>query len=330
MEWTVMQTQDDPRLDAALNELKAADPEPPQDLRPAVMEAVSRQRADGPRVVNRHGGTMTKKAMFGLAAAAAVILAIFLVTGFPPTIDNIQATIGQAKRYTAPQMGAADANVGDPAVQRFIQSETFAALLADREALKLLSNPVVARALANQDLFAELSRPNLAESLAEMEANGSLRFMLDDANLRMFMSGELRTYLDDAELMRYMNDADLRLRLTQADVRAALRSNGDLVRWLNADFASYLRVRADLRYALANEALVHALGRPEIVAALRSQVFAEALNSPSLLRAIAAPGVAAALRSQVLASAVRAADYARAVNSADFAREISAAELRLR
>ena len=136
----------------------------------------------------------------GPAAAAAAILAIFLVTGFPPTIDNIQATIGHAKRYNAPQMTEGDARIGDPAVQTFLQSETFAALLADPDAMKLLANPEIRAALANQTLVAELSRAELSAELAAMEANGSLRYMLNHA--------ELLAELKNEQLVRWLtNDA---------------------------------------------------------------------------------------------------------------------------
>jgi hypothetical protein len=149
-----MHSQDDARLDAALDELKQDAAEPPAQMRPAIMDTVRREPA-GTGARRADGGTMTRKMMIGLAAAAAFVMAVLMVTGFPPDLGGVQGTVGQAKRYTAPQMAAGDAAVGDPAVQQFIQSETFAALLKDREAMKLLADPQLRVLLSEQGLAAE-------------------------------------------------------------------------------------------------------------------------------------------------------------------------------
>ena len=64
-----MHSQDDARLDAALDELKHDAAESPQDLRDDIMSAVRRQPGIA-RAAFSDGGPMTKKMMFGLAAAA--------------------------------------------------------------------------------------------------------------------------------------------------------------------------------------------------------------------------------------------------------------------
>ena len=77
----------DKRLDALLQELGPA--EPPSGFAREVMSTIEGGRA---RVLasilpfNRRGMSMilTKKAMWGLAAAAAVILVVFITRGFPP------------------------------------------------------------------------------------------------------------------------------------------------------------------------------------------------------------------------------------------------------
>ena len=148
-----MHSQDDARLDAALDELKDDAAESPQRLRNEIMGEVWRQPALA-RGAGSDGGSMTKKTMFGLAAVAATLFLILSVTGFPPDLSGVQGTIGQAKRYTAPQVAAGDAAIGDPAVQQFIQSETFAALLKDKDAMKALSDPQMREALANEELIA--------------------------------------------------------------------------------------------------------------------------------------------------------------------------------
>ena len=331
-----MTPQDEARLDAALNDLAAADSGPPAGLRPAVMHKVLRDTPPiGGYRTARHGygGPMTKKAMFGLAAAATVLLAIGLVTGFPPSIEGIQGTIGQAKRYVAPQIAEGDAAVGDPAVQQFIQSETFAALIADRDAVKLLSDPDLARALANQDLVAQLRRPDFVEALRQLQADGSLRMLIDDTELRSFVQNDLRMLMDDPNLRQLVvqpgaacdvwhsprcGPSSARIRRTSPG-RSGTRSSPPTCAAIPA-----------CAHALSNDALLKALSHSEFVAALRVPVFAQALRSPSFLRALTDPGFAQALRSPSMLRALSDPGFARAVNSAEFARAINAAELRSR
>jgi hypothetical protein len=41
---------------------------------------------------------MTRKAMWGLTAAAAILLVIFVIRGVPPAAPGTEATIGAAQR----------------------------------------------------------------------------------------------------------------------------------------------------------------------------------------------------------------------------------------
>ena len=50
---------------------------------------------------------MAKKALLGLAAAAAVLIAVFVTTGWPPTLPGSEGAIGAAKRHQAQQMTCA-------------------------------------------------------------------------------------------------------------------------------------------------------------------------------------------------------------------------------
>ena len=119
---------------------------------------------------------MTRKAMWGLAAAAVVVLGVFAITGFPPVGRGTEGTIGAAKKYQAPQIADKDVVTGDASAQQFLQSDTFAKLLKDPAARKALSDPQLARelsdpslaaALRNADLEAALRDPSLAAALQE-------------------------------------------------------------------------------------------------------------------------------------------------------------------
>ena len=75
---------------------------------------------------------MAKKALLGLAAAAAVLIGVFVTTGWPPTMPGSEGAIGAAKRHQAQQMTAQDVKLGDTKTQEFLQSDVVARLMADR------------------------------------------------------------------------------------------------------------------------------------------------------------------------------------------------------
>src|SRR4051794_25620402 len=96
----------DEKIQGFLEELGPADP--PATLVPAVMKRVADVRWRGDRnpatghsvlAFSNRGGAMTRKVVWALAAAAAIILAVFVVRGFPPAGTGTEGTIGAAKRY---------------------------------------------------------------------------------------------------------------------------------------------------------------------------------------------------------------------------------------
>ena len=135
------------RLDALLGELKDSDPPPPGLVR-NVMVTIESRRHRG--MSHRHGETrMAKKVLIGLAAAAAVFIAVFTKTGWPPVGSGTEGTIGAAKRHQAQQLSASDVKLGDPSVQEFLQSDLGARLMNDAQARALLANAGVREALAD-------------------------------------------------------------------------------------------------------------------------------------------------------------------------------------
>jgi anti-sigma factor RsiW len=105
------------------------------------------------------GGVMRTKVLWGLAAAAAVVLSVFLVKGFPSAGEGTEGAIGAAKRYQAGQIAAADVKLGDPAAQEFLQSDLFDRLIKDDDVRKALSDPALGKALADPALGRALSDP---------------------------------------------------------------------------------------------------------------------------------------------------------------------------
>ena len=101
---------DDNRLNSLLDELREADPPPPGLVR----EVMTKVRATTNPGAQRTGETrMAKKALIGLAAAAALLIAVFATTGWPPTVPGTEGAIGAAKRHQAQQMSAQDVKLGD-------------------------------------------------------------------------------------------------------------------------------------------------------------------------------------------------------------------------
>ena len=63
------------------------------------------------------GGLMRTKVLWGLAAAAGIVLAVLAYTGFPPDTGGSEGAIGAAKRYQAGQIAASDVKLGDQAAR---------------------------------------------------------------------------------------------------------------------------------------------------------------------------------------------------------------------
>ena len=89
---------------------------------------------------------MRTKVLWGLAAAAAIVLAVLAYTGFPPVEDGTEGAIGAAKRYQAGQIAASDVKLGDQSAQQFMQSDLFDRIMKDESMRKALSDPALGKA----------------------------------------------------------------------------------------------------------------------------------------------------------------------------------------
>jgi hypothetical protein len=266
-----MNADHDDRLDHLLHELGPA--EPPPDLVSAVMARVDSLTDRGARQtsVRTNGVTLmtTRKAMWVLAAAAAVALAVFIVTGFPKVDRGTEATIGAAQRYQAQQLTTKDVVVGDTQIQEFLQSETFDRLMKDDSARRLLSNHSVRVALSNPELVSQLT-------------NDAVRVTLLNANvLAAFADSNLLNQLSQG-----IADANLRLRMVND---AAL--SGGVVAHILAD--------ANMVAALKNQAVWSALTNADFRLTLSAGYAAVALRSPAFVNALQSPAFANAIVSHL-------------------------------
>jgi hypothetical protein len=266
----------DDRLDQLLNELGPA--EPPPGLVSAVMARVAsladRGAARHPSVRTNGVTLMTsRRMMWVLAAAAAVVLGVFIVKGFPVVNQGTDATIGAAKRYQAEQLSNKDVVVGDTQVQDFLQSEVFDRLMKDDSARQLLSNHSVRTALSNPELTRLLTDNGVVAALV----NADVKAAFADDRLR-------------AELSRGINAGIQANVVNKAVADAALSS--EVVHRILAD--------ASLVAALRNGVVWNALTNSGFRDALKADYVAAALQSPAFVNAIHVPAFANAMASQLV------------------------------
>jgi len=286
----------DQKLDAMLETLGGA--EAPAGFANSVMNKVSQTRIGDThdtllaksKIIPwfSNGGivmTVTKKAMWGLAAAAAVILVVFVARGGFPTVDRTEGAIGAAKKYQAPQIAANDVKTGDASVQEFLQSDEFDRLLKDPEALSLFRDATVRDALAERG-FADAIKNDRVRS--EMQS-GTLHQIFGDPQARAVLAAAV-----NSNVQANARNADLNASLhniKSVDARNALeRALNDVNLWQAIssrglqqvmDRANMRQVlaRADVKVALSNLAFLHALNHANFNAAINASAFEAALNN---------------------------------------------------
>jgi hypothetical protein len=270
------------RLTQMLEELGPADP--PAGFVRQVMERVSvedRQQIRGRLVPFHRGGiVMAKKAMWGVAAAAAVVLGVYTFTGFPPVDRGTEGTIGAAQKYQAPQIGEKDVVLGDADAQEFLQSETFDQLLKDPQARSLFADSGVRAQLANADFLRAIQSVEVRDALR----SELLRNVLNNNEARAELAAQLSANLS----AQAVNQAAVTA-VRSAEARAAV---------------AQLMSNSLMRQALSNSAVRVALLDRGFQASLMNQNLAAGLNNVAFVRAIQANGVSAALMNGGLAASL--------------------------
>ena len=258
-----------------LGELKDVDP--PADLAATVMSRISSQApARTGRVVAfpfSGGKVMAKKVLWSVMGAAAAVLIVLRMAGYPPQSDGTEGTIGAAQRYQSQQIADKDVKVTDAELQKFMQSDAFHALISDKAARQALANKEFQKALANDAIRQALASDALRQALA----SDALRQALASDVLRQAVA-------NDAVRQALSNDA-LRQALANDVVRQALANDA-----LRQALASDL-----MRQALASDAVRQALTSDALRQALASDALRQALASDALRQAVPASGFAAAL-----------------------------------
>lgn len=222
-----------------LGELKDVDP--PADMASSVMARISSAAPVYPRrpeAVELTGGrVMAKKVLWSVMGAAAAVLIVLKMAGYPPASEGTEGTVGAAQRYQSQQISDADVKVNDAELQKFLQSDAFHKLVSDKAARQ---------ALASKDVQKALADPNVRFALLSEQA----RYQLTSA--------ELRVWLVNDQARAAIANEQMRLALANEQFRFALANE-------------------QIRQALTSEALIGLLAAPNFADMLAAPGFAQAL-----------------------------------------------------
>jgi len=221
-----------------------------------------------PRAIPRRGEIVNKTLIFGLAAAAVVILAVITYTSYPPATEGTEATIGAAQRAQTPQIGPADVKLADQSVQALLQTETWDAIMKDEDLRSTLEDVEMRRRLQDPELRKALEDADVRRALTDPEARK--KFSEQEARRKM-NEVEARKKLSDVEARKKLNDVEARRKLNEVEARTRA-----FVDALNDQHFSEALARGAGR-ALAGEAMAQALRDPNFEAAPKHPRFSEAL-----------------------------------------------------
>ena len=229
--------------------------EAPPSLAASVLKEVSHHpRALRPSTIQR-GVAVNKKILFGLAAAAAIVLAVITYNSNPPATVGTEATIGAAQRAQTPQIAAKDVKLGDTTTQDVLQTETFDAIMKDETLRTMLQDAKLREQLQRADFRQALTDDNIKQAL------------LDQGLARRF---------EDAALIRALNDPQAAKKYDDANMRWLL-SNKAFVDALKVPQVRELLARNNAAAALAGPAMQRALLDKGFDAAIRQENFAARL-----------------------------------------------------
>ncbi len=203
----------------------------------------------------QRGIAVNKKILFGLAAAAAIVLAVITYNSNPPATVGTEATIGAAQRAQTPQIAPADVKLGDTSAQDVLQTETFDAILKDETLRNMLQNAELRTRLYDSEMRSALQDEGIRRGLKD----SALARKLDDENLKRSLS--------NVELAKKFEDSNLRPMLVNRKFAEALRDENFLRMLKTPGYAA----------ALGSDTMLRAVRDNNFDAAIRSAKFGEAL-----------------------------------------------------
>jgi hypothetical protein len=236
----------------------------PADAPAGLVDHVLAQVSHHPQVRHvtfQRGVAVNKKILFGLAAAAAIVLAVITYNSNPPATVGTEATIGAAQRAQAPQIAAGDVKLGDTSTQDILQTETFDAIMRDETLRNLLGDAEFRRKLAASDLKAALSDNDVRIALRQVD----LKAQLEDQAVK----SALRNSSELAANAKKFEDANVRALLSNQAMAAAFRD----------PHMREVFMRPGAARALAGDAFYRAMADNNFDAAMRNTAqFSEAMT----------------------------------------------------
>ena len=246
------------RVNELLASLGTADA--PPDLVNVVLARVSHPAASQSvtpfvrRSIPNRGVAVNKKLIFGLAAAAAVVLAVITYTSYPPATEGTEATIGAAQRAQTPQIASKDVGLADTSAQDVLQSETWDAIMKDEDLRTSLQDPDLRRMLEDAELRRALE-------------NDAVRRGLQDPGFARILKARISDQaLSEAEARRM-----------SATVRAAFENEAFSRALVNNKKFAARMLDARVSRALSGDAMARVLRDARFERALRNPRFAENL-----------------------------------------------------
>src|SRR6185436_636142 len=231
--------------------------EAPQGLAAHVLAEVSHRPQALPQSTFPRGVAVNKKLLFGLAAAAAIVLAVITYYSNPPATVGTEATIGAAQRAQTPQLAAKDVKLGDTSPQDVLQTETFDAIMKDEALRSSLQDVEIRKQLQSADLRKSLEDENVKKAL-------------NDPNIAR--------KIQDAAMIRALSDEVAMKKLDDSNMRALA---------MNKAFANALRDQR-FRDSLARNGVARSLAGAAMQQALRDVHFDAALRRADFAARLAA------------------------------------------
>ena len=223
----------------------------PLSLVDDVLAEVTHRPIAIPQSTFPRGVAVNKKILFGLAAAAAIVLAVITYNSNPPATVGTEATIGAAQRAQTPQIASKDVKLGDTSAQDVLQTETFDAIMKDETLRNTLQDAEIRAELQKAEFRALLLDQNMKKILADP---AMVRRMHDEAFLRALTSPEAAKKYDDAN-MRWLLANDVFAKAMRRDgFRTAFLRPGVAASLVSANLHAAMRDRsfeASLRTNLA-------------------------------------------------------------------------------
>jgi hypothetical protein len=164
--------------------------------------------------------TVSRKILFGLAAAAVLVLSFATFRGYPPATEGTEAAIGgagEASARSALQAGTWDAIVKDQPLRTLLQ---------DANARSVLQDAALQQALTNAEILEALRDPAFSRRLSDAGLIGRLNDAASSEKLEntpgQMAAGNLDVALRNEAFVRALRNDGFRRQLTDPAVAAAL------------------------------------------------------------------------------------------------------------